>query len=65
MNIYLVLELPEISVEDIVGRSENIRTSQYRVRWNEFIGNALIDKIILRIGGQKIDEYTGEYIQFN
>lgn len=63
-NIYLMLELPEISVEDIEGLSEDVRTSNYRVRWNEFVGNALIDKIILRIGGQKIDEQTGEYIQF-
>lgn len=63
-NIYLMLELPEISVEDIEGLSEDVRTSNYRVRWNEFVGNALIDKIILRIGGQKIDEQSGEYIQF-
>jgi hypothetical protein len=63
-NIYFVLELPEISVSDIVGLNEDIRTSQYRIRWNEFIGNAIIEKIVLRIGGQKIDEQTGEFIQF-
>jgi hypothetical protein len=64
-NIYLVLELPELSVTNINGLSENERTSTYRVRWNEFIGNSIINKIILRIGGQKIDEYSGEYIQFH
>lgn len=63
-NTYLVLELPEISVEDIVGLTENVRTSTYRVRWNEYIGNVLINKVILRIGGQKIDEQTGEFLQF-
>jgi|SaaInlStandDraft_7_1057024.scaffolds.fasta_scaffold01923_13 hypothetical protein len=63
-NIYLVLELPELSVEDIDGLNENIRSSQYRIRWNEYIGNVLINKVILRIGGKKIDEQTGEFLQF-
>lgn len=63
-DTYLVVELPEISVTDIEGLTEDVRTSTYRVRWNEYIGNCIIDKVILRIGGQKIDEQTGEFLQF-
>jgi len=63
-QVYLTLKLPDISVEDIIGRSENSRDTDYKVKWKDFIGNLLIEKIILRIGGQKIDEQLGEYIQF-
>lgn len=64
-NMYLSFELPQISVEDIEGMSENIATSNFRIKWQDYIGNIAIEKITLRIGGQKIDEHTGEYIQFH
>ena len=64
-NMYLSFELPQISVEDIDGLSESIATSNYRIKWQDYIGNVAIDKIVLRIGGQKIDEQTGEYMQFH
>ena len=63
-SLYLSFELPQISVEDITGLSESIATSSYRVKWQDYIGNIAIEKIILRIGGQKIDEQTGEFMQF-
>lgn len=64
-NMYLSFELPQITVEDISGLSESIATSNYRVKWQDYIGNVAIEKITLRIGGQKIDEYTGEFMQFH
>ena len=63
-NMYLVLELPNLSVADIVGKDESILNSKYRVKWNDYIGNVIIENVILRIGGQKIDEMSGEYMQF-
>ena len=63
-NMYLVLELPNLSVADIVGKNESILNSKYRVKWNDYIGNVIIENVILRIGGQKIDEMSGEYMQF-
>lgn len=63
-NMYLVLKIPQISVTDIIGKSENPRTSEYRVKWKDYLGNLLIDTIKFKIGGQTIDEQTGEYIQF-
>lgn len=68
-NMYLVLKLPAISVEDIVedlgGTPDNDpQTSSFRVKWLDYIGNVIIEKITLKIGGQIIDQQTGEYIQF-
>jgi hypothetical protein len=64
-NMYLSFELPQISVEDIVNESESIATSSYRIKWQDYIGNIAIEKATLRIGGQKIDEQTGEFMQFH
>jgi len=63
-NMYLSFELPQISVEDIIDESENIATSSFKIKWQDYIGNIAIEKIILRIGGQKVDEQTGEFLQF-
>lgn len=67
-NMYLVLELPTLSVSNINEASasdKDERISTLRVKWNDYIGNTIIDNVILRIGGQKIDEMTGEYMQFH
>ena len=63
-NMYLAFELPSISVTDIVGLSESERNTEYRIRWNEYVGNVAIEYVILRIGGQQIDKISGEYMQF-
>ncbi len=61
-NMYIALELPEINVTQIIGKNENIVSSNYRVKWQDFIGYTIIEKAILRIGGQIIQEMTGEYM---
>lgn len=63
-SIYLNLKLPEISINDIQGIEESEREN-YRLKWANYIGNALIDKVILRIGGQVIDELYGNYLQIH
>lgn len=61
-NMYLALELPEISVTDIIGKSENPVSSNYRVKWLDYIGYVIIENAVLRIGGKKIQEMSGEYM---
>ena len=61
-NMYMTVELPEINVTQIIGLNEDIVTSNYRVKWQDYIGYTMIDKAILRIGGQIIQEMTGEYM---
>jgi hypothetical protein len=63
-NAYIAFELPEISVTDIIGLNENERNTNYRVRWNEYIGNIAIEYVQLRIGGQIFDKQSGEFLQF-
>ena len=63
-STYLNLKLPEISIDDIQGISESDKNN-YRIKWANYIGNALIDKVILRIGGQIIDELYGNYMQIH
>lgn len=60
--MYLVMEVPAISVTDIIGKSEDVVTSDYRVKWKDYLGYVLIEKAILRIGGKIIQEMTGEYM---
>ncbi len=61
-NMYLALEIPEISVSDIIGKSESEVTSNYRVKWMDYLGYVIIENAILRIGGKIIQEMTGEYM---
>ena len=61
-NMYMTIELPEINVTQIIGLNEDIVTSNYRVKWQDYIGYTMIEKATLRIGGQIIQEMTGEYM---
>ena len=63
-SIYLNLKLPEISIDDIRGINSSEKEN-YRVKWANYIGNALIDKVTLKIGGQIIDEQFGIYMQIH
>ena len=63
-SVYLNLKLPEISIDDIQNISESERDN-YRIKWADYIGNALIDKVTLKIGGQIIDEQYGVYMQIH
>ncbi len=62
---YLVLKLPDISVKDIITKNpikKNELLTDLRVLWSNFLGNAAVETVKLFIGGQLIDEQTGEYL---
>lgn len=69
-GLYLIVRLPKLSVENIIGlppgdlpQNENVPTTPYRIKYADFIGNVLIEKISLYFNGQLIDEQYGDYMQ--
>lgn len=44
-------------------KEKGTNLSDYKVRWVEYLGNAIIENVKLKIGGQIIDEQNGEFIQ--
>ena len=66
-GLYLVVKLPKLSVSELNVnpiQDENDPSSIYRVRYTDFIGNVLVEKISLYINGQLIDEQYGDYMQY-
>lgn len=65
-TIYLVLNLPSISIADIKtndASKKNQLSSDLRVAWTNILGYAAIEKATISIGGQPIDEQSGEFMQ--
>jgi hypothetical protein len=66
-GIYLIVKLPKISVEDIRGVTEKLDENDpscpFRVKYCDYIGNVIIEKVSLYFNGQLIDEQYGEYMQ--
>jgi hypothetical protein len=64
-GIYLVVKLPKISIANLNGltEDENNEHSNYRIKYSDFIGNTMIEKISLYFNGQLIDEQYGDYMQ--
>ena len=64
-TVYLVMKLPDISVENIEINNP-IKKDRYktdlRILWSNYLGNAAVESVKLFIGGQLIDEQTGEYL---
>lgn len=66
-GLYLIVQLPKLSISNLnvtPQQDENDTNSKYRIRYADFIGNVMIEKITLYINGQLIDEQEGEYMQF-
>lgn len=66
-GLYLRIKLPKLSIENLntpIQQVETDTTSRYRVKYADYIGNTLIEKISFYINGQLIDEQYGEYMQF-
>jgi len=57
-SIYFVAKLPKISRDYLADTSNS-----FYVRWVDYIGNVLIENVKLYIGGQLIDEQSGEFSQ--
>lgn len=65
-GLYVVVKLPKLSIANLIGippQDENDDTSVYRIKYADYIGNVLIDKISLYFNGQLIDEQHGDYMQ--
>jgi hypothetical protein len=65
-GLYLIVKLPKLSINNLnvlPKPDENDTNSIYRLKYSDFIGNILIEKISLYMNGQLIDEQTGEYMQ--
>lgn len=60
-TMYLSIELPKITGENLY--INDMSNGEYFFRWSNYIGNVLIKNIKLYIGGQLIDEQTGEFQQ--
>lgn len=57
-TVYFVAKLPRISRDYL-----ETNDSTFHVRWANYIGNILIENVKLYIGGQLIDEQSGEFSQ--
>ncbi len=65
-GIYLVVKLPKLSVSNLnvePPQNENNPSSPYRIKYADYIGDVLIEKISLYFNGQLIDEQYGDYMQ--
>lgn len=54
-SIYFVANLPAINTNKL--------TENHRVKWGDYIGNLILESVKLYIGGQLIDEQSGDFIQ--
>jgi hypothetical protein len=63
MDAYLVFNLPDIWSPIIPPSSEEQTWRPYNFRWISHIGANIIKKMSVSIGGQKIQEYSGEYLK--
>jgi len=57
-SMYFVAKLPELDRDFLTDTSPN-----FYVRWVDYIGNVLIENVKLYIGGQLIDEQSGDFTQ--
>jgi len=65
-GLYLIIKLPKLSVSNLninPKLNENDPTGNYRLKYVDYIGNVLLDKVSLYINGNLIDEITGDYMQ--
>ena len=57
-SMYFVAKLPTISRDYLADTSNS-----YYVKWVDYIGNVMLESVKLYIGGQLIDEQTGDFTQ--
>jgi len=61
-DIYFVFDLPDIYCKHIEGLPTSTRNAEYNFAWTKYIGCRLIQNIAFFIGGQKIQEFSGDYM---
>ncbi len=65
-GLYLIVKLPKLSIENLnlnPKQDENDPSSLYRIKYTDYIGNTILDKVSLYFDGQLICEQYGEYMQ--
>ena len=65
-GLYLIIKLPKLSVSNLninPKLNDNDPNGNYRLKYVDYIGNVLLDKVSLYINGNLIDEITGDYMQ--
>lgn len=63
-GLYIVIKLPKLSIKNINNNfNENNPNENYRIKYSNFIGNVIIEKVSLYINDLLIDEQTGDYMQ--
>lgn len=61
-DIYFTFTLPDIYSKYVDLTENRLRQSQYNFNWSRYIGCNIIQNLGLFIGGQKIQEFDGNYI---
>ena len=66
-GLYLKVKLPKLSVKYLnvtpPPNEYNTPATPYRVKYTDYIGNAMVEKVSLYINNQLIDELHGTYMQ--
>ena len=66
-NLYIVVKLPKLSINNLILPNNNLNENDpneiYRVKYVDFIGNILIEKVSLYINDKLIDEITSDFLQ--
>ena len=62
-DMYFTFDIPDIYSKfyDVITNAV-IRQSQYNFRWVRYLGCSIIQNVAFFIGGQKIQEFDGEYL---
>jgi len=58
MDTYLVVQLPHIWSK----KKDDAKKQQYEFKWIKNLGTQMIERVRFTIGGQTIQEYTGQYL---
>lgn len=61
-DMYFVFDLPDIYCKYLELSGNPVRQSQYNFNWVNYIGCHIIQQIGFYIGGQKIQEFDGDYM---
>lgn len=65
-NLYIVVKLPKLSINNLIlpnNLNENDPNEIYRVKYVDYIGDILIEKVSLYINDKLIDEINSDYLQ--
>ena len=60
-SAYLVIELPELSKNTLSDKIGDL--TDFKVRWVDYLGYSILESAKLLIGGQLIEEVTGDFSQ--